>query len=80
MLCNVNGFSWSAKAEALLCTFGIIEVGIPYSCSLEMFCTFTFQSSSLGLFEGALVLSMLVVEGTPAVNGGITVPIYDHLI
>ena len=80
MLCNVNGFSWSAKAEALLCTFAIIEVGIPYSCSLEMFCTFTFRSSSLGLFEGALVLGMLVVEGTPAVNGGITVPIFGRVI
>jgi len=57
-----------------------LKLGIPYSCSLEMFCTFTFQSSSLGLFEGALVLSMLVVEGTPTVNGGITVPIFDRLI
>ena len=80
MLCIVNGFAWPAKTEALLCTFAIIEVGIPYGCSLKIFSRFTFQSSSLGLFEGALVLGMLVVEGTPVVNGGITVPIFGRVI
>ena len=75
MLCITNGFAWSAKTEALLCAFVIIEVGIPYGCSLETFCIFTFRSSDLGLFEGALELGTLVVDGTPVVNGGITVPI-----
>jgi len=31
-------------------------------------------------FEGALELGMLVVNGTPAVNGGITVPISGRVI
>lgn len=79
-LCNVNGFAWSVKMKALLCKFAIIKVGIPYSCSLEMFRTLTFLSSSLGLFEGALVLGMLEVEGTPVVNGGIIVPISGRVI
>ena len=70
-----NGFAWSAKTDALLCTFAVIEVGIPYSCSLGTFCIFTFRSSTICLTEGELELGMLVVEGTPAVNGGITVPI-----
>jgi len=79
-LCITNEFAWSAKTETLLCKFSIIKVGIPYGCSLEAFCIFTFRSSSLGLFEGALVLGMLVVDGTLAVNGGVTVPIYGRVI
>jgi len=78
-LCMVNRFAWSAKIDALLCTFSIIEVGIPYNCSLGMFFIFTFRSSSLGLFEGKLELGMLVVEGTPAMNEGITVPIFGRV-
>jgi len=35
-LCIVNGFAWSANADALLCTFAIIEVGIPYSLLVYM--------------------------------------------
>jgi hypothetical protein len=77
-LCIVNGFTWSAKMDALLCTFAIIEVGIPYSCSLETFCMFIFRSSSPGLTNEEL--GMLVVEGTPTVNGGITFPISGHVI
>jgi len=43
MLCIVNGFACSANADALLCTFVIIEVGIPYSCSLEGFACLCFD-------------------------------------
>jgi len=78
MLCVVNGFAWSANMDALLCTFAIIEVGIPYGCSLERFCIFVFRSSSLGLTKGEL--GILVVEGTQTVNGGITVPISGRVI
>jgi len=78
-LCMVNGFAWSAKTGALFCTFAIIEVGIPYGCSLGTFCIFTFRSSRLGLFEGALELGMLIVEGTPTVSGGIMVPVYGRV-
>jgi len=68
------------KTETLLCTFAIIEVVILYGCSLQMYFIFTFRSSDLGRFEGALELGMLVVDGTPAMNGGITVPIFGRVI
>jgi len=74
----VNGFAWSANVDALLFTFVIIEVSISYGCSLGRFCTFVFRSSSLGLTKGEL--GRLVVEGTPAVNGGTKVPIYGRVI
>ena len=77
-LCIVNGFAWSAKADTLLCRFAIIEVGIPNDCSLETFCIFIFRSSSLGLTKGEL--GMLVVEGTPVVNEGVTIPISGRVI
>jgi len=72
MVCIVNGFACSANVDALLCIFAIIEIGIPYGCSLDRFCTFLFRSSSLGLINEEL--GMLVVEGTPAVNGRTKVP------
>ena len=78
MLCIVNGFAWSANEDALLCTFTIIEVGIPYGCSLGRFCIYLFRSSSLGLTKGEL--GLLVVEGTPTVNGGEKVPISGRVI
>jgi len=78
MLCIVNGYAWSANADALSCTFVIIEVGIPYSCSLGRFCMFMFRSSSLGLTKGEI--GILVVEGTPAVNVGAKVSISGRVI
>jgi len=78
MLCIVNRFAWSTNADALLCTFAIIEVGIPYGCSLGRFCTFVFRSSSLGLTNAEL--GTLAVKGTPAVNGGTKVLIYGRVI
>jgi len=77
MLCVVNRFSWSANEDTLLCTFAIIEVGIPYNCSLDRFCTFVFRSSSLGLIKEEL--AMLVVEGTQVVNRGTKVPIFGRV-
>jgi hypothetical protein len=74
----VNGFAWSANADTLLCIFSIIEVGIPYGCSLGRFFTFVFRSSSLDLTKGEL--GTLVVKGTPAVNGGTKVPTYGRVI
>jgi hypothetical protein len=53
-LCIMNGFAWSVNANALLCTFVIIEVGIPYACSLERFRILVFRPSSLGLNKGEL--------------------------
>jgi len=70
MLCIVNGFAWSANADALLCTFAIIKVGIPYGCSVGRFCIFVTKGE----------LGTLVVEGTPAVNGGAKVPISGCVI
>jgi len=78
MVCVVNRFACSANADALLCTFAIIEVSIPYVCSLDRFCTFVCRSSSLGLINEEL--GKLVVEGTPAVNGGTKVPIFYRVV
>jgi len=64
--------------DGLLCTFAIIDVGIPYGCSLGRFCTFVFPSSNIGLTKGEL--GTLVVKGTPTVNGGTKVPISDRVV
>jgi len=58
----------------------IIEVGIPYSCSLKRFCVLRLWSSSLSLSEGRGELGTLVDNGTLAVNGGTKVPIFGRVI
>ena len=78
MVCVLNGYACFENADALLCTFSIIEVGIPYGCSLDRLCTFVFPSSILGLINEEL--GMLVVEGTPAVNGGTKLPIFGRVV
>ena len=76
----MNGFAWSANADALACTFAIIDVGIPYGCSLERLCVLILRSSSLSLTEERRELRTLVDKGTPAVNGGTKVPISGRVI
>jgi len=66
--------------DALFCMFSIIEDGIPYGCSLERFCTLTFQSSNLSLTEGRRELGILVDKTTPTVNGGTKFPISGRVI
>ena len=69
VLNGVNGFACSVNV-GILCKFAIIEVGIPYGWSLEEFCVFM----TLGK------VGTLVDIGTPAVNGGMKVPISGRVI
>ena len=76
----MKGFAWSANTDTLFCIFAIIEVGIPYGCSLDRFCIPIFRSSGLSLTEGRGEPRTLVDKGTPAVYGGTKVPISGCVI